>query len=245
MANDTLPLITIITVTYNAGDYLEQCIQNVQSLKYPWLEHVIIDGNSSDNTREILKQKSDQITFWKSEPDRGAYDAMNKAVKHAKGDWILFLGADDTLLQGFDEMAYNLRDKNTIYYGNHYWGDELNGLEFDSYQLTKENVCHQSIFYPSSVFRKYQYNERYKLRADHVLNMQVWGDRSFGKKYFPLTIARYAPGGLSAQSRDFAYYADKPKLILKHLGLICYFRYKFRCYRNKRKGAEPDIDLLY
>ncbi|KAA8484632.1 glycosyltransferase involved in cell wall biosynthesis [Arcticibacter tournemirensis] len=243
--NSDLPKVSIITVTLNAEKYIERCINTVLSQSYPNIEHVILDGNSKDNTPAILKRYTNKIAFWKSELDNGVYNAMNKAVTYATGDWILFIGADDILFPGFSEMAYKLKDENTIYYGNHKWRNSFNGQKFDSYQLTKENVCHQSIFYPRAVFDKYQYNEKYRSRADHVLNMQCWGDNRFRKRYYPIVISDYSEGGFSAQNRDFLYYEDKPYLIRKHLGVICFLRYKYRCYKNKKRGIDIDNDLLY
>jgi len=92
-----MPKITIITVCFNAEKYIEQTIQSVISQKNCDLEHVIIDGASTDKTLQIIKQYESQITRWISEPDKGIADAMNKGVALATGEYILFLHADDYL----------------------------------------------------------------------------------------------------------------------------------------------------
>jgi len=87
--------LTVIIVTYNAAATLQKSLDSVYMQSYPDIELIVIDGNSSDGTKDILIANNDKITYWRSEPDNGIYDAMTKALKQAKGDWIYFLGADD------------------------------------------------------------------------------------------------------------------------------------------------------
>ncbi|WP_169740759.1 glycosyltransferase family 2 protein [Nevskia soli] len=88
-------VITIIIAAWNGGKLLEQCLQSCLIQDYPHKEIVVIDGGSSDGTVEVLKKYSDLLTYWVSEPDRGIYNAWNKALQVATGDWICFLGVDD------------------------------------------------------------------------------------------------------------------------------------------------------
>ncbi len=85
--------ISIITVTFNSQDFLENCISSVETQTYPNIEHIVIDGNSTDNTLNILKNKSN--IKWISENDYGIYDAMNKGIEMATGDVIGILNSDD------------------------------------------------------------------------------------------------------------------------------------------------------
>ena len=96
------PEFTIITSSLNASSTIEQCLVSVQNQKNVSLEHIIIDGASSDGTYDIIKKiaEDDQRIKHKSEPDNGIYEAWNKGVDQASGSWILFLGADDYLLEG-------------------------------------------------------------------------------------------------------------------------------------------------
>lgn len=92
------PKITIITPTLNQGKYIEATIRSVLLQNYPNLEYIIIDGNSTDQTIEIIKKYSNWISYWISEPDRGQTHAINKGIAHATGDIIGWLNSDDQLL---------------------------------------------------------------------------------------------------------------------------------------------------
>lgn len=107
--------ISIITATYNAGKTLESLIQSIIIQDSDNFEFIIVDGCSKDNTMDIINKYRNYITEWISEPDKGIYDAWNKGVLRASGDWIMFLGADDILLptalskyQNFLAMQSNL-----------------------------------------------------------------------------------------------------------------------------------------
>lgn len=93
--------ITIVTVTYNCSNILEDTIKSCISQNYIQKEYIIIDGNSNDGTINIIKKYSSNITYWQSEPDKGIYDAMNKGIQHATGDWIIFMNAGDYFADNF------------------------------------------------------------------------------------------------------------------------------------------------
>ncbi len=93
------PKITIVTITLNSERYLEDTITSVVNQTYPLIEYVIIDGQSTDSTLEIIKKYEHHITQWTSEADSGIADAMNKGITMASGEFILFLHSDDYLLE--------------------------------------------------------------------------------------------------------------------------------------------------
>jgi glycosyltransferase involved in cell wall biosynthesis len=103
---DGNPFFTIIVAVLNDKVSLERCIESVNSQTYPYKEVIIMDGGSEDGTVEILQNNDDMITYWESNPDHGIYHAWNKALDHARGDWICFVGADDYL--------YNIRTLENI-----------------------------------------------------------------------------------------------------------------------------------
>jgi len=162
---------------------------------------------------------------------------MNKGTKIATGKWILFLGADDRLLPSCQKVYRYLYDPNTIYYGNCINGDNHFGGKFSAYKLAKMNLCHQAVFYPINVFKKYDFNLKYPVFADYLLNIQSWGDSSFPKKYLDINIAYYNLQGFSSTAKDPDFKVDKPLLIKKHLGIITYLRYRFRKYKESKNPA--------
>lgn len=90
-------LISIIIATYNAGSTLESCLKSIIAQKNDLIELLIIDGKSSDNTLKIVNAYRNQIDIFISEKDKGIYDAWNKGIVLANGQWIMFIGADDIL----------------------------------------------------------------------------------------------------------------------------------------------------
>lgn len=91
------PTFSIITITYNASRWIERTILSVLSQTYPHIEYIIVDGASTDNTVDIIKQYAHGISHWISEPDKGLYDAMNKGLQMATGDYVWFINAGDTI----------------------------------------------------------------------------------------------------------------------------------------------------
>lgn len=93
----TSPKITVITVVYNRVNTIEQTISSVVNQRYPNFEYIVIDGGSTDGTVEVIKKYEKDIAYWVSEKDNGIYDAMNKGVQAASGDYIEIIGSDDCL----------------------------------------------------------------------------------------------------------------------------------------------------
>ena len=96
--NSDSPIISLITCTKNSGKYLEECLQSIQNQTYKNIQHIIIDGDSTDDTSQIIEKYRDQIDVLISEKDKGIYDAFNKGMLHVKGDYFGFVNSDDILM---------------------------------------------------------------------------------------------------------------------------------------------------
>lgn len=233
---ESRPLVSIVIVTYNAAPKLRECLRSIIEHRTNDVELRVFDGESADDTLLILNEFNAEITHWQSEPDGGIYDAMNKAVQSCMGRWMIFLGADDRLLPGFKEALPQLKEDNTLYYADCITDAGVYGGKFTLYQLAKRNICQQGVFYPASIFKKYNFNTKYRVYADYLFNLQCWGDIAFKKIYLPIAVSYYNLTGYSSSTSDDSFLKDKPALIMKYLGWTVYLRYLLRKYKSRRKG---------
>lgn len=215
----TNPVVTIITVVRNGMTTLEACLASVAPHSSPAIEHVVIDGGSTDGTVDIIRKHQDTLRFWTSEPDQGIYDAMNKGVREARGNWILFLGCDDELSLIFPSVIPLLKDKDTIYYGNAYWRKSRRTYDgpFPPSKLARTNICQQAILYPRSALFKHPFNLRYRYQADWEVNMRCFSDPGITFQYIPLTLSTYNDAtGASTSNRDLTLEKDYIALVWRH-----------------------------
>lgn len=234
--------VSIIIVTYNAAKTLQACLNSIYVQQYPNIEIVVIDGKSTDGTVQILEQNTAKIGFWKSEPDRGIYDAINKGLNHITGEWVYFLGADDELFADFSSLANELKVPGAIYYGSVLSkGSKRSGLVTEYYQA-KIGIYHQAMIYSSSIFKKYKYNTKYKVSADYALNMKCWKDKDIQFIFKDYIIANFNHTGISSGGADDAFEKDKASLIRENFGLKIYMRFMFRKFKEKFKKTKQNAD---
>ena len=156
----TPPKVSIVTPSFNKGTYIEETILSIRNQTYKNIEHIVIDGGSTDETISILKRYNQDLK-WVSEPDSGQSDAINKGWRQAKGDIIAYLNADDTYLPGALEAVVNFFEKNPeIYmlYGDGITTDEHGNDQrpFHSGEFNVKDLvfCQDNIFQPSVFLRK-------------------------------------------------------------------------------------------
>jgi glycosyltransferase involved in cell wall biosynthesis len=215
-------ILSVITPTYNAEKTVLNCIKSVEGQTWQNLEHLIVDGLSQDGTVELVRKEllsNDKVRLI-SEPDSGIYDAMNKGIKAAKGDWIFFLGSDDEFVHKnvirdvFSDPEYNLYD---VIYGD-VESERFNGVRngnVGKYELIYFNICHQGIFFRRSVFEKTGlFSLKYRYQSDWHHNLKWFYDSKIKKHYIKKTICHYADGGASSFG-DLSFDEDKEKEALK------------------------------
>lgn len=225
------PKISVLTVCYNSFPFMEESILSVVNQTYDNIEYVIIDGGSTDGTLDLLNKYRDKISILVSEKDKGIYDAINKGLKLATGDFLIVLGTDDHFLSyhTLEKVAPKLESQDCVYYGNVYM-EEFNLIHKRKFNKTKRaiwNICHQCIFYPQNVYKFYEYDLKYKLFADNEYNFRI--SEKFCFTYIEDTISYFSYGGKSAKRDDIAWNKDKKKYIIKYCGLIPYL---ISCFRN-------------
>ncbi|SDL31982.1 Glycosyltransferase involved in cell wall bisynthesis [Catalinimonas alkaloidigena] len=221
-----LPKITIITIAYNAVDSIEATIQSVIEQKYPNYEYIIIDGGSTDGSTDIIRKYENNIDYWRSEPDEGIYDAMNKGIAKASGHWINFMNSGDTFCssQVLESIPWGEYESYAIIYGNSmYKGNNdhirlplpLKALE---YGIMMGN--HQSMFFNKRILQKQlTYDTKYKIYADYELVNRIYQTKRYGFKYIDTLVAVYEGNGISTQ-RSARVRKEKYRLIFNNYGYI-------------------------
>ncbi|PWT78924.1 MAG: glycosyltransferase [Bacteroidetes bacterium] len=198
---DSLPLVSIITVSYNAKAYIEQAILSVLEQSYKNIEYIIIDGGSTDGTIDIIKKYEDRISKWISEKDRGISDAFNKGLKMASGSLIGMINGDDWYEPSTVEKIVRQIGENDIAYGDLRLFKEgktdfvLRGNhKFLDREMT---INHPTVFVRKRCYEEFGlFDEKYKCAMDYDLMLRFWSNRcSF--KYIPEVLANMRWEGLS------------------------------------------------
>ena len=206
---DSKPLISLITVVFNGEKYLEQTIQSVLDQTYRNIEYIIVDGQSTDRTLDIIKNYESQISKWVSEPDKGLYDAMNKGVRMASGEIIGIINSDDWFEPEAVQLivdTYLAHPKKKIFHGDRF--DVLqNGtkrtkpfhpsrLKFLFYGMTYN---HPSMFVHRDIYEKNIYNTHLRALSDYefVLKNLLKNPEVF--IYIPISYVNYRLDGLSGR----------------------------------------------
>ncbi|MDE5639766.1 MAG: glycosyltransferase [Odoribacter sp.] len=168
------PLLSVVTVSYNAVSTIEETICSVINQTYSNIEYIIIDGGSTDGTVDIIKKYADKIAYWVSEPDKGIYDAMNKGIDVATGEWINFMNSGDTFHSNrvIQQLIENLPSKADVVYGDtllvYSWGKHLQkALPEFAIEKNQPSFCHQSCLIKTALIQRMKYNTRYKICADY------------------------------------------------------------------------------
>jgi len=198
------PKISILTVVRDGAPTLRRAIESVVRQLDPRFEYIVIDGASTDGSREIIKDYESRLAMWVSEPDRGIYDAMNKALAAARGEWAIFLGSDDELLTGLDAAARAMTDRQAVYYGDVEiaGSGRISGGRFNRYKLMQRNICHQAIFYPRAIYRAKPYDTKAGMLADYKYNIELWGQGT-RFEYLPRVISRFDNRGRSSGDQSY------------------------------------------
>lgn len=240
-----LPIITIITSTYNAIEELPYTLQSLQQQTYPNLQWIVMDGASTDGTVELLKNSEDTIDYWCSESDLGIYDAWNKALQYVKGDWVQFLGAGDelyksTTLEDVSKYLVDAHPKYDLVYGKVMYVSEkdrrellVSGKAWKNYKnkwegLRPELPVQTGIYHHKSIFlSKSDFNINYRITADCLFLLQhlkkEWLFLSFIVTVMPM-------GGISSNITSPILIFHETKKYMAELEYSAPFRHKLVVY---------------
>ena len=231
MTSTKAPVVSIITITYNAEKFLEKTIQSVLAQTYPHIEYIIIDGGSKDGTIDIIKRYEARLGQWISEPDKGIYDAMNKGLARATGEYVWFMNAGDEIFapETTEKIMQSLPAD--IYYGETEFRDlerkylglrsEVTPLKLPAKMTWRSlqmglMVCHQAIIVRRSIAPLYDLAHPYSADIDWVIrslkNAQTITNVN-------ATVAIYLQGGFSRRNLRKSL-LDRFAILRKHYGLL-------------------------
>ena len=207
-------MISIITVAYNNKFGLEETIKSVIGQSYKDFEFIIRVGGSNDGTKELLESYSTKIDYWISEPDKGIYNAMNKGIAKAAGQYLIFMNSGDRFSSPdiLEKIAPHFGNEDIIY-GNAYY--ELEDRKKYEYRipskitvgsLLKEPICHQSAFFRKELFEKYGlYDEKNKIASDWTFMMDIFIHHNISQKYINEYISIFEKTGISNTNTDLSF----------------------------------------
>ncbi len=209
------PLISVITVCLNAAEFIEQTILSVLSQTYPHLEYIVLDGGSTDDTVEIIRKYESRLAYWHSRPDRGQAHAFNLGLALARGDWLLYLNADDFFWEA------SVVEKMAPFLLSHKEADVVFGQTIN---VTRRQDCrpapmrkvlghpwrwqefrwqdtipHPSVFTNRRYFdRVGGFDETYRIAMDYEIYLR--GGKTLEVHYLPLLVTGMRTGGVSRQN---------------------------------------------
>ncbi len=243
-------ILSIIIPTYNSEKSIENTLKSLLDQSLSDYEVLIIDNMSSDRTIKIARGFEDSRIKVFVGKDKGIYDAMNKGISIANGDWLYFLGSDDELYDNmvlYDFYKKSIKSNRKIIYGNIVLiGDtgwaakgQIYDGEFTLEKLLKKNIPHQATFYHKTVFKNNIYNTDYLICADYDLNLRVWTKHH--PFYFKRTIAKFSSGGASTKVIDLNFEKSFSNNIVTYFYPIIYKRCFQRFESDISQNAKSEL----
>jgi len=206
-----MPALSVITINFNNALGLEKTITSVISQTFKDFEYIVIDGKSTDGSKDILEKYTNHITYWISEKDTGVYHAMNKGIEKATGTYLLFLNSGDYLynssvLKSVFEKKYTA----DILYGDMMIVDKTNiqkHMKMPRYvgarRLFFDTVWHPVSFIKRELFLKYgKYDESYKIVSDYEFFVRVIVGENSSRKKIPFIISIFDTSGMSSDKSN-------------------------------------------
>ena len=220
-----MPKLSIITINLNNIAGLQKTFESVFEQTFKDFEYIVIDGGSTDASKEIIEKKAAKFSYWVSEKDKGIYNAMNKGIVKAKGEYIYFLNSGDYLINNevLDKVFTEAESKDIIY-GDVIVADKENPYkrvcpkELPFSYFIYDSLSHQGTFIKRDLFIKWGlYNEHLKIVADWEFFMLAINKHNCTYKHIPVIIASYNLDGVSAQKQNEALIQkEREEVLQKH-----------------------------
>lgn len=227
------PVVSIITIVYNRKQDLQATFESVFAQSYSNIEYIVVDGASNDGTLDLIESYSDKISYWRSEPDKGLYDAMNKGLSLAQGDFVWFMNAGDLIFENdtTERIIQKAGREVDVYFGETMMFDET-GKEWGiRSQITNQVlpkklgwrslskgmvVCHQSILVKRGIAPEYILDHPFSADIDWVIKSLKAADQIVNTDQI---LSRYLMGGFSKKNL-FKSWADRYDILKRHYGVF-------------------------
>lgn len=192
--------LSVITINYNNCEGLRKTIESVVNQKWHDFEYIVIDGGSTDGSVEVIKEFASYIDYWVSEPDKGIYNALNKGVSVAKGEYCNFMNSGDCFYSHDTlEQVFTKETIADIVCGNtHSDNIKTPPVEITFDFLFDGSICHQCAFIRTSLMKKYGYDEKYKIVADRKFFVQALILDNCSYQAVDVDVVKYDITGFSA-----------------------------------------------
>ncbi|AWM34909.1 glycosyltransferase family 2 protein [Hymenobacter nivis] len=230
-------IVSIVIPSFRQPTELDGALLSIAQQSRKDYEIIIVDGGSQDETEAVVKKYSHLPITFKSEPDKGIYDAMNKGIILSKGSYVYFMGCDDRLAApDVLEKVFDCIDitNNHVIYGDALFSDT--GMRYDGefthFKLLEKNICHQAIFTRKDVFARLgNFDTRYVIYADWEFNMRWFNTSWLKRRYVGIIVSHFNATGFSSSHDDKVFFAEQQSLIKKYFPKIVQYLIKNRSKR--------------
>lgn len=218
--------LSIITVNLNNLNGLRKTIDSVVTQTFNDFEWIVIDGGSTDGSKELIEQYAEHFAYWVSEPDAGIYNAMNKGIRVAKGEYLQFLNSGDWL---YDEKTlysvFSSCPSSDILFGNCLVRNTDNGVfeigpkdtNFTAFELLSKSLPHQATFIKKDLFERYGlYDETFRITGDMKFIYNVIVNHEVSLSYLPFVIVNYDGTGISNTQFELCQ-KETERVVLEYL----------------------------
>jgi glycosyltransferase involved in cell wall biosynthesis len=204
---ESFPLISIVTVSYNAVSTIEETILSVINQTYPNIEYIIIDGGSTDGTVDIIKKYQDKIAYWVSEPDEGIYNAMNKGVIQSHGKYCIFMNSGDYFFHDALSNVFKQEMNEDVISGiakidNRMDWKPISKDKLSLFYFYVAGLCHQATFIKRELLLKNPYDENLRIVSDSKFFIETFIIKNYSYISIPVKICKYDTNGISSNKYD-------------------------------------------
>jgi glycosyltransferase involved in cell wall biosynthesis len=222
--------LSIITINFNDKVGLEKTFESVLNQTFRHFEYIVIDGGSSDGSKEVIEKHQDNISYWVSEKDNGIYNAMNKGIRAATGEFVIFMNSGDVFQNEkvLAEVENELTSEFDIYYGDCYRvkGDRCKRWSFPDHlsfsYFYSSSLSHQSTFIRRSLFHNlFLYNEDFRIVSDWEFFIYAICKANVPYKHLNAVISNFDFTGISSNKKNEKIDKGERELVLqKHFPMF-------------------------